>query len=213
MAACKPTKQASVPNKFEEEVKKLETLSQTESYDKNAILFIGSSSIRLWKNINKDLAPLTAIQRGFGGSNFTDVLYYTPRLVYPHSFSAVAVFVGNDIVGSEADKTPEQVLSMFKYFVKLVRKKNKNANIYFIEITPTPSRWAAWPKVNQFNEMVAEYCKTQNKLVFISTKSSFLTEANQPKPELFIADKLHLNDAGYAIWSNIIKNKILETLK
>ena len=210
--SCK-TQVPYTPNTaFENEVKLLEAKDKTEKYDKNAVLFIGSSSIRLWKNIATDLAPIPVIQRGFGGSNFTDVVHYTPRLVYPHEFRAVAVFVANDITGGKKDKTPNQVKDLFKTFVQLIRTKNANAPIFFIALTPTPLRWAVWNKASKANDLIEAYSKTQENLYFIKTKDAYLGPDGLPIKTYFVGDNLHQNAAGYAVWSNIIKKEITEKL-
>jgi lysophospholipase L1-like esterase len=213
VSSCTTQVKTSSPNVFEKEVIALEAKDKTETYDKNAVLFIGSSSIRLWKNINTDLAPIPVIQRGFGGANFADVLLYTPRLVYPHDFKAVAVFVANDITGGKKDKKPEEVEAMFKYFVKQIRKKNSKAPIFFIAITPTPLRWAVWPAASKANDLIEAYCKSQTDLYFIKTKDAYLDADGQPIKEYFVGDNLHQSSMGMAVWSSIIKKEITEKLQ
>jgi hypothetical protein len=100
-------------NKYKESVKGWETdirsfehQDSITRYPDDAILFMGSSSIRLWSTLQEDMKPYHTIQRGFGGSKISDVAWYTPRIVYPHKVQAVVIFVANDITGSDEDKTP-----------------------------------------------------------------------------------------------------------
>jgi lysophospholipase L1-like esterase len=211
--SCKTQTQSTTPNVFEKEIIALEAKDKTETYSKEAVLFIGSSSIKYWKNMAADLAPIPVIQRGFGGANFSDVLLYTPRLVYPHEFKAVAVFVANDITGGPKDKKPAEVEAMFRYFVKQIRKKNNKAPIFFIALTPTPLRWKVWPQASQANDLIEAYCKTQNDLFFIKTKEAYLNAEGQPIKDYFVSDNLHQNEKGYAVWSGIIKNEIMDKLQ
>jgi lysophospholipase L1-like esterase len=204
--------QNNAANPFEKEILAYEQKDKTEKYDPASILFIGSSSFKLWKNIETDLAPLAIINRGFGGAKFTDLLYYTPRLAYPHSYRAVATFIANDITGSSNDKKPEEVLIMFKQFVRLIRKHNKKAPIFYVAVTPTPLRWKVWPEIKKGNELIKEYCSGHTDLIFIETESPYLGENGEPKAEYFLADRLHQNTEGYAVWSKIIKTKIQENL-
>jgi lysophospholipase L1-like esterase len=213
VSSCTTQVKTTTPNVFEKEIIALEAKDKTETYDKNAVLFIGSSSIKYWKNMDADLAPIPVIQRGFGGANFSDVLLYTPRLVYPHEFRAVAVFVANDITGGKKDKKPEEVEAMFKYFVKQIRKKNSKAPIFFIALTPTPLRWAVWPQASQVNDLIEAYCKKQNNLYFIKTQDAYLGTDGQPIKDYFVSDNLHQNEKGYAVWSSIIKKEISEKLQ
>ena len=109
VVACSPARKYAESSKhWEKEIAELVSQDQTRVYPDNSILFIGSSSIRLWDNIEKDMAPYPVIQRGFGGSNLRDVLVYEDRLVNPHEFRAIVVFVANDIHGGKGDVTPEE---------------------------------------------------------------------------------------------------------
>ena len=213
-SACSSTKKyAELSKKWEPEIQRLEEKDKVEKDPANAILYIGSSSIRLWKNIEKDMFPYPAIQRGYGGAKFTDLIYYTRRLVYPHQFRAVVLFVANDIVGENDDKTPREVLGLFKGVEKIIRKKYKNQPIYFVAITPTESRWKVWNKQREANALIKAYCGTKKNLFFIDTEAAYLNEKGQPISEYFIGDKLHQNQKGYDVWSRIIKKSLDETLK
>lgn len=198
---------------WEPEIKKLEELDKAETDPKNAILFIGSSSIRLWKNIREDMAPYPVIQRGYGGAKFSDLVFYTQRLVYPHQFRAVAIFVANDITGSVEDKTPQEVLEMYKTTTKIIRKKYKKQPIYFIAVTPTESRWKVWPQIQEVNRLISAYCNDHKNMYFIDTVSKYLGEDGQPIKAYFIGDKLHLTQKGYDVWAEIIKENLDKTLK
>lgn len=214
LLSCSPTRKFQEAAKsWEPEIQKLEAKDKTEKDPENAILYIGSSSIRLWKNIDKDMAPYPAIQRGYGGAKFTDLLVYAKRIVYPHQFRALVVYVANDITGGKEDKTPREVLGMFKTLEKIVRKKYKNQPIYFVAFTPTKSRWKAWPKIREANALIQAYCKTKKNLQFIETEAHYLGADGLPIDEYFIADKLHQTQKGYDVWAAIIKKKLNETLK
>lgn len=218
VAACSPVKKYKetyhdMAVSWEPEIQKLEQKDKEEKDPENAILYIGSSSIRLWKNIDKDMAPYPAIQRGYGGARFTDLIYYTDRIVYPHKFRALVVFVANDITGSDQDRTPAEVLELFKGVVKIVRKKYPKVPIYSVAITPVNSRWAVWPKAKEANTLVKNYCESKPNLFFIDTEKPYLNAEGKPRAELFIGDQLHQNQKGYDLWASIIKKRLDETLK
>jgi len=159
------------------------------------------------------MAPYPAIQRGYGGAKLTDLLVYAKRIVYPHQFRALVVYVANDITGGKDDKTPREVLGMFKTLEKIVRKKYKSQPIYFVAFTPTKSRWQAWPQIREANALLNAYCRTRKNLNFIETEQKYLGSDGQPIDEYFIADKLHQSQKGYDVWASIIKQKLNETLK
>ncbi|MDP5138969.1 MAG: hypothetical protein NWP83_00695 [Spirosomaceae bacterium] len=107
------TKYEDAAKSWESEIQRLEALDKTEKDPKNAILFIGSSSIRLWDNIADDMSPYPTIRRGYGGAKLSDLIFYTERLVYPHDFRALVVFVANDISNTPEDKSPQEIVKLF----------------------------------------------------------------------------------------------------
>ena len=207
--AQKPT----TDNKYEKEIVALEQLDKTEQYPDNSILFIGSSSIRLWSTLKEDLAPYPCIQRGFGGSKTPDVVHYMKRIVYPHQFRAVVLFVANDITGSTNDLTPKETRNNYREMVKTIRAKYKKQPIFIVEITPSQSRWKYWSRIQQTNALLKSACKKRKNLFFIETAQKYLNEKGEPKNELFKEDHLHQNREGYKIWGAIIKSKLDEVLK
>ena len=216
--SCSPLIKYSQSNtQFEEEVLFLEALDIEEKAGEKDILFIGSSSIRLWDNINEDLYPYNAVKRGYGGAHYYDLIHFMERLVVNHSPKAILIFVANDITGSEdvfrsrTDLSPKEVKRLFEYCFNLIRKIHKDIPVYVIETTPTASRWNAWNKISEANNLIRSYCEKKPNLYFIGTRNRFIGNDGLPKKSLFIADELHLNELGYKLWSEIIKSKLLET--
>ena len=190
------------------EIKAFERLDKTQTYAEDAILFIGSSSIRLWKTLEEDMKPYPVIQRGYGGAHFRDMVFFTDRILADHPLSMVVCFVANDISGSGKDGTPQEVLKLFKYFIKQVRAKHPSIPIMQVAITPTQSRWRLWPQINVVNQLIKAYCEKTENLYFINTVPEFLDEHGKPKPQWFVGDQLHLNKKGYEVWNRIIKGEI-----
>jgi hypothetical protein len=190
--------------KWEREVTGLEALPVSES--KNTILFIGSSSVRLWDSVSSDMLPYQAIARGYGGAKLSDFVYYTNRIVSPHQAGAIALFIANDITGDEVnDISHQEVLSLFKLTVRQIRKSQPDVPVFWIEVTPTPSRWKVWPQINKANKLISDYCETKENLFFLQTSHIFLNVNGLPDSSLFLSDMLHLNREGYLLWSECIK--------
>ncbi len=199
--------------KWEGEIAAFDKLNQTEKYPDNSLLFLGSSSIRLWSTIKEEMAPYPIIQRGFGGSNSPAVAQYAERIIYPHQFSAVVIFIANDITGSPDDLTPKESAATFRKIIKTIRAKYRKQPIFLIGITPSQSRWKQWPMIQENNAFLKALCHKQKNLYFIETAESFLNEKGEPRNELFRDDHLHLNREGYKIWGALIKAEIDKVLK
>ena len=215
--SCSPLLKYSQSNRqFEEEVSLLESLDFEEKAGEKDVLFIGSSSIRLWDNIQVDMYPYSSIKRGYGGAHFYDLIHFSERLVKNHSPKAILIFVANDITGSNdltnivGDLSPNEVKKLFRYNYKLIRSIHKHIPIFLIETTPTPKRWKVWNKILQANKKLERFCKQVPNLYFISTRDKFIGADGLPIQSLFLNDELHLNSDGYKLWSSVIKSKLIE---
>ena len=187
ITSCSPLKKyAGTAKTFEPQVKALEALDNSETFPDDYILYIGSSSIRLWDSIHKDMEPYHSVKRGYGGAHFYDLIHFTERLVTPHKKAkAIVCFVANDLTGIWDDPktrvTPKQVQRLFSYFTKQVEKITPDMPIFLVEITPTPSRWQIWDKTSKANDLMKTYCESKDNLHFISTSHDFLDDKQLPR--------------------------------
>lgn len=182
-----------------------------EGIPDDAILFIGSSSIRLWDSIDEDMAPWPVIQRGYGGAALLDVRHYAPRLTANHDPRAIVLFAGNDIKGSPRDRTPEQVGELFIQVCERLRGGDAERPIFYVGVTPTPERFHLWPQIDRANRRVEAICGATPHTHFIPTDDIYLVDG-QPDLALFGDDNLHQNADGYARWSDRIKTRLHATL-
>lgn len=197
---------------WEPEIVKFEQLDRTTTYPDDAVLFAGSSSIRLWSTLAEDMAPYNVIQRGYGGAKLSDFAVYADRIFSPHKCSAAVLFIANDITGNEGDKTPEEVKKLFIEVLKTFRKTHPETSLFYIAVTPTSLRWKAWPEISKANDLIREVCEIQRNTYFIKTDFAFLDEKGRPDDALFLSDKLHLNAQGYKIWTKIIREEMDKVL-
>jgi lysophospholipase L1-like esterase len=193
---------------WENEIQKFEQLDKIEKYSPDALLFAGSSSIKLWTTLETDMSPYPVIQRGYGGARLSDFAVYADRIIAPHPCKAIVIFIANDITGGDSDKSPKEVAALFRYVVKVIRKTHSQTPVFWIAVTPTAARWKAWDEIQEVNRRIAAICSHNDNTLFIRTDFAFLDENGKPKTELFIDDKLHLNQQGYAIWTEIIKGQL-----
>jgi lysophospholipase L1-like esterase len=167
------------------------------------ILFTGSSSIRKWTSLARDFKGHHVINRGFGGSQMSDLIYYADRIVIPYRPQQIFFFEGsNDL---DAGKTPEQVFNDFKTFVEKVRASLPGVEMDYICITTSPLRWRQVDEVKKANGLISTWIKTQDHLTFIDVFPATLGEDGRPNPDYFVADRLHMNARGYALWTKIIE--------
>ena len=193
-------KAASLP--FAKEIEAFEAGDKTNPPPTGAILFIGSSSIRLWTTLAEDFPKHRVINRGFGGSEIIDSVNYAERIVLPYQPRLIVLYAGgNDI---NAGKNPGQVFTDYQAFVKKVHGALPKTRIDYISIAPNPARWAQVEKVKAANQLIEAHTKTDAHLTFINVFPKMLGEDGQPRPEIYVADRLHLNARGYELWKGIV---------
>ena len=169
----------------------------------DGVLFVGSSTIRLWTTLAQDFPHFPGIiNRGFGGSTLADCSLFTHDLVARYRPRQVLVYAGeNDLAGGQS---PLQVLESFARFEKAVRAELPHARIDFISIKPSPSREVLIEKVRTTNRLIAEYVQTLHNSTYIDIHTPMLDAEGRPRTALFRADQLHLNDSGYRLWQSVI---------
>jgi lysophospholipase L1-like esterase len=171
------------------------------------VLFVGSSSIRLWEHLAEDFATLpVVIQRGFGGSRLSDCSDNLSRLVLPYKPSVVIVYAGDNDLAEGA--TPAEVLDTFKRFVKGVRAELPDTHIAYVSIKPSPLRAALLEQVRAANELIRTYSASLVDTHYVDVYSKMLGADGKPRPELFGTDRLHLNRAGYSLWKQEISRHL-----
>jgi lysophospholipase L1-like esterase len=185
------------------EIAAFEAQDKTTPPPANSILFVGSSSIRLWSDLNEAFPGKPVINRGFGGSTLTDLIKYMPRIILPYSPKQVVVYAGdNDI--AQGNKTARELYSQFLTFFSLVRKQLPNAAITYVSVKPSPARRQFMPVTAEANRMIKQYISGQRNASFVDVYTPMLGANGQPRPELFGADSLHMSPQGYAVWKSVI---------
>jgi lysophospholipase L1-like esterase len=193
--------QEARPNKWEPEIQKFEAADRAHPPPANVVVFVGSSSIRLWK-LADSFPGMAVINRGFGGSCMADSAHYTDRIVTPYRPRAVVVYAGdNDLA---AGQSPEQVRDAYREFVARVRAKLPSVPIIYISIKPSPSRWQLADKIRATNRLVAEAQKGDANQKIVDVFTPMLGDDGKPRAELFRDDRLHLNEKGYKLWAEML---------
>jgi lysophospholipase L1-like esterase len=204
----KPQSTESPPAKspsarFEKEIQAFEAADKKQPPPQNAILFTGASGIRMWKTLAEDFPDQKVLNRGFGGSEMADSVYFADRIVIAYKPRLIVIQAGgNDI---NAGKSPEQVLTDFKAFVEKVRAKLPNVRIAFLSMNPSPSRWAQREKQLKGNQLVKDYIASEKNLDYIDFWGAMLGPDGNPREDLFIQDRLHNNSAGYKIRADVVR--------
>lgn len=196
---------------WENDICAFETADKAHPPPEGAVLFIGSSTIRLWKTLQQDFPEHKVINRGFGGSQIADSVYYADRIVVPYKPAMIVLYAGgNDL---NAGKTPETVFEDFKAFVGKVRAKLPTVRIAYMSTGPSIARWAQADKQRKLNQLVKEYVGQDGAMDFIDAFDAFLGPDGRPRPELYVDDKLHNSPEGYRIRVALVKPYLEKKLR
>jgi imidazolonepropionase-like amidohydrolase/lysophospholipase L1-like esterase len=197
-----PKPSAAPPNAFETEIAQYEAADRARMPAPGGVLFVGSSSIRLWTSLATDFPTVATINRGFGGSELSDAVYFADRIVTPYRPRLIVLYAGdNDLA---AGKTPARVLADFQAFVARVRRTLPATPITFISIKPSIARLALTDQIRETNRLVRDYVKTDGTLRYVDVFSAMLDANGQPRRELYREDGLHMTPAGYALWRDAL---------
>ncbi len=188
------------PARFAKYIESFEKWDKKNSFPGNAILFVGSSSLRLWQTaIAFPGKPI--INRGFGGSEISDVLHYYDQVVKPYKPLMIFLYGGdNDI---NRGKNAEQVFQDYKEFVELVHANFPETIVFFISIKPSVQRWKKWPMMAEVNNLVRKYAENHPNLGYVDLASP-LFDGDGKLKNVFVADGLHLNAYGYQLWQEAL---------
>ncbi|MCM8543114.1 MAG: GDSL-type esterase/lipase family protein [Lentisphaeraceae bacterium] len=195
------------PERFEKTIQQFEAADSKKMPPQGAVVVTGSSSVRMWhKRIKNDLAPLTVIPRGFGGSNMNDLLHYSDRIVLKYKPRAVVIYEGDNDTAQGIH--PLQVKAKFLEFAAKLKKQNKDIRIYIITVKPSIKRLNIWDKAEATNSIFKSLCEEDDNMFYVDTASALL-ENGKPRTDIFIKDNLHLNSKGYDLWSEAVKKVLL----
>lgn len=193
----------AAPERWTNEIAALTAHDTATSPAPGGVVFVGSSSIRLWKTLAEDFPGIPTINRGFGGSELADSVFYLDRIVLPYQPRLVVLFAGtNDLW---AGKSPEAVAASFTAFRTQLHAALPETRLIYIAITLAPSRARIHDQMREANRLIAGEIAHDPRCTFVDINPHMLGSGDlTPPPRLFVEDQLHLNRDGYAIWAKVL---------
>jgi lysophospholipase L1-like esterase len=198
--------QIPTPDRYEADIAAFEAADRKSPPPKGEIVFIGSSTIRLWDTAAA-FPDLKIVNRGFGGSWLSEAVRYAERIVTPYEPRLVVLYAGdNDIAQGW---TSEQVAIEFERFVRVVHAKLPQSKILYVAIKPSILRWQQDHRMQLANDLIRAVCDKDDRLGFLDIGAVMLGYDEKPRPELYVADGLHMTAEGYRIWNAVIRPFLL----
>jgi lysophospholipase L1-like esterase len=187
---------------FSEEVEAIVSRSQEKGYSE-PVIFIGSSSVRMWSTLEQDFPEFRILNHGFGGSEYKDLLTYQERLIEEFEPSMIVVYAGdNDIAnGTEVSAT----LNKAEQFIDGLKRLTGGVPVIVLSTKPSIARWELNDKYIEFNTKLEKLLSVIDHAVYVDVWQPMLNNKGEVKTKLFLEDGLHMNEKGYQIWKNALK--------
>jgi lysophospholipase L1-like esterase len=195
---------------WESSIRKFEEQDKVNPPKLGGIVFTGSSSIARWETLVNEMKPLDVINRGFGGSQYSDLNQYAKRIVIAYHPRAVVVYEGDNDLAAGSSKTPESVANDARAFVQIIHSALPKTWIYIISIKPSQSRLNEWPRMKAANRMIRYFARTQERVQYIDVASAMFDTQGNLRTDLLVEDGLHPTRKCYKLWTSIIKPVLLQ---
>lgn len=199
---------AQSPQRFENDIHTIKDFDRMYAPPTHPILFVGSSSIRKWDDLERNFSSYVVLNRGVGGAVTNDITYFAKDIIFPYAPRQIVIYVGeNDL--PDAGVNADTLLQRFKGLYTTIRSKLPTIPILYISIKPSPSRVAFFEKGKQANALIKDYIATKKNITYIDIYPLMLDAGGNPRKELFLSDMLHMNKDGYAIWEKALQPHLL----
>lgn len=208
LAACMLTASfviAQTDPPFRKEIDAFKKKDSAAMPAKNQILFTGSSSFTKWTDVQDYFPGYPILNRAFGGSQLVDMIRYVDEAIIVYKPKQIVIYCGENDVAASDTVTAQTVLKRFQKLFSLIRNRMPKVPIAFVSLKPSVSRWKLEPVFVEANKLIKNFISRQKSAVFIDTHKAMLLPDGNVRPDIFIADNLHMNAKGYKIWQPIIR--------
>lgn len=208
IAASLSLLQAQSPERFRGEIRRFARLDSLQPPGENCILFTGSSSIRMWKSLKVDFPNKPVLNRGFGGSEMSDLLFYAKELIFQYHPAQIFIYEGDNDIAHK--KSQETVMEETKQLMAKIHEKWPEMSVVLMAAKPSISRWSLREKYVNYNQLLCEYACQTDDVDYVDVWTVLLDAAGELRRDLFLKDGLHLNEKGYKIWTERIGKFVKE---
>lgn len=190
------------PERFEEAIQKFEQMDKENPPQEGAILLVGSSSFTIWKDVGDYFPNQKLINRGFGGSHFSDVIYFADRVIFPYKPSKIFIYEGDNDVAS--GDSPKVIMKDVKMLREMIRKELPGVPVVFLSAKPSIRRSHLKKDFKKFNKKLEKWAQKEDLTMFADVYSAMVDEDGNVYNDIFLEDDLHMNAKGYEIWKTVL---------
>ena len=194
-------------SRWESRIRIFEERDAEQMPPEGALLFVGSSSIVFWRSLADDMAPLTVINRGFGGSQMHELNQFRDRIVTNYKPRAIVIYEGDNDVA--AGKKASEILEAYDDFIAHIDKHLPDTDICFIAVKPSIRREQMWAEMKLVNDGLESRADQRDDMCYLDIATPMMKGSEFVRKDLFVADGLHLNAEGYQVWTDTIRPVLL----
>lgn len=195
---------------FWNDIQEFKKQDQSNPPKPNQILFTGSSSFTMWRDVQSYFPGYPILNRGFGGSSLPDVIRYTSDIIFPYQPKQVVLYIGENDFAANDTVSVETVFNRFKQLYSLIRSRYPNVPIAYVSMKPSPSRKNLWPKFIDANKKIGDFLGSEKNAAFVNVYDKMLKPDGTPLDGLFLEDQLHMTPKGYVIWQKEIEPHLVK---
>ncbi len=195
---------------FQEEIRDFKKTDSFAFPGTGKILFTGSSSFTLWKNVQEDFPAYAIINRAFGGSSLADLIRYAPDVIYPYRPKQFVIYCGENDLAASDTVTGRMVFERFRQLFGMIRTEQPGVPVAYVSMKPSPSRRHLMAKMEEGNLLIKKFLRKKKNTVFIDVYPKMLNADGTPAGAIFLSDSLHMNRQGYVIWQKMIEPQLLK---
>ena len=193
-------------NRFQNEVDAILARDFTADPEKPLVIFAGSSSFRLWKDVHQDFPKVQALNHGFGGSTMKELFHYADELIIRYHPDKVFIYEGdNDLA---MNQPLDEIMDATTKLVDLIHAQLPETKIYLLAAKPSVARWNLKEGYLELNQAFKDLARKNRKVWFVDIWNPMLGLNGKPIPGLFVEDQLHMNARGYEIWRKALKKYV-----
>jgi lysophospholipase L1-like esterase len=195
---------------FWNDIQEFKKQDQANPPKPNQILFTGSSSFTMWRDVQSYFPGYPILNRGFGGSSLPDVIRYTSDIIFPYQPKQVVLYIGENDFAANDTVSVETVFNRFKQLYSLIRSRYPDVPVAYVSMKPSPSRKHLWPKFIAANKKIEDFLGSEKNAAFVNVYDKMLKPDGRPLDGLFLEDQLHMTPRGYVIWQKEIERHLVK---
>lgn len=169
------------------------------------LLMVGSSTIRFWPNTEESFPDYGVVNAGFGGSCYSDLWLLRDTLIFAFQPDALIIYEGDNDLNDRVSIS--DILASAELLFNEIGAQLPNTKVVVIAPKPSLARQRLSENYQMLNDSLGKLTAQQG-FSFLNLWDAMHRQNGVVNEGLFIADGLHMNQAGYDLWVSEIRRQL-----